>query len=202
MTLWLAGDPLVLASQSAIRRTLLAAAGIPLEVRVADLDERSLEAAAPAPAPRDIAQMLAREKASSVARSNPGRLVLGADQTLALGAQRFAKPTDRPAARMQLDALRGRTHELHTAVVFVQDRDVLFEYADTARLTMRAFSDSFLDRYLDDAGASATMSVGAYRLEGPGIQLFEHVDGDYFTMLGLPLMPALTFLRQRGCLML
>ena len=130
----------------------------------------------------------------------PGRLVLGADQTLALGAKRFSKPVDRAAARSQLATLWGRTHELHSAIAFVQDATVLFEHVETARLTMRAFSDSFLDLYLETAGTAATASVGAYQIEGLGIQLFERIDGDYFTILGLPLLQALEFLRQRGCL--
>jgi septum formation protein len=198
MPLWLAADPLVLASRSAVRRALLEAASIPLEVHPADLDERGLEAAGPLPGPGAAAQLLAREKALFVARSNPGRLVLGADQTLALGAERFAKPADRAAARAQLRALSGRTHELHSGIAFVQDATVVFEYADTARLTMRALSDRFLDLYLEAVGDAATASVGAYQIEGPGIQLFERLDGDYFTILGLPLVAALDFLRRRG----
>jgi septum formation protein len=200
MALWLAADPLVLASRSAARRALLQAAGIVVELKPADRDERSIEANAAAQEPAAIAAFLAREKAASVAAQCPGRLVLGADQTLALGAKRFSKPSDRAAARAQLAALRGHTHELHSALAFVQDTTVLFEYIDTARLTMRAFSQSFLDLYLDHAGSAATASVGAYQIEGPGIQLFERIDGDYFTILGLPLLPALDFLRQRGCL--
>ena len=137
-----------------------------------------------------------------MARSNPGRLVLGADQTLALGTKRLAKPADQAAARAQLRALSGRTHELHSAIVFVQDATVLFEHVDTARLTMRAFSDRFLDLYLDAVGSAATASVGAYQIEGSGIQLFERLDGDYFTILGLPLVAALDFLRRHGCLVL
>ena len=133
-------------------------------------------------------------------RLHPGRLVLGADQTLALGAKRFAKPADRAAARAQLRALSGRTHELHSAIAFVARRTVLFEHVGTARLTMRPLSERFLDRYLDAVGDAATASVGAYQIEGPGIQLFEHIDGDYFTILGLPLLAALDFLRRRGCL--
>ena len=179
---------------------LLTAAGIPLEVRPADLDERRLEAGALRPAPGAIAAHLAREKASAVAQLSPGRLTLGADQTLALGAERFAKPADRAAARAQLRALRGRTHELHSAIAFVQDDSVLFEHVGVARLTMRAFSDEFLELYLDAVGDAATASVGGYQLEGLGIQLFERVDGDYFTVLGLPLMQALDFLRRQGCL--
>ncbi len=200
MPLWLASDPLVLASRSAVRRTLLKAAGVPIEVHPADIDERGLETGAKSEAPAVIAARLAREKASAVAGLRPGRLVLGADQTLALDARRFAKPADRADARAQLRALSGRTHELHSAIVFVQDVTVLFEHVGTARLTMRSFSDRFLDLYLEAVGSAATASVGAYQIEGAGIQLFERVEGDYFTILGLPLMVALDFLRRRGCL--
>ncbi len=201
MPLWLAADPLVLASRSRVRQTLLEAAGVPTEPRAADFDEREVEAGAPAQPPGVIAALLAREKASVVERLNPGRLVLGADQILALDARRFAKPADRAAARAQLRALSGRTHELHSAIAFMQNATVLFEHVSMARLTMRSFSDRFLDLYLDAIGSAATASVGAYQIEGLGIQLFERVDGDYFTVLGLPLMAALDFLRRRGCLL-
>ena len=200
MPLWLASAPLMLASRSVVRRTLLEAAGVPIEVHAADIDERGLETGVTSEMPVAIAALLAREKASVVAGLHPGRLVLGADQTLALDAERFAKPADRAAARAQLRALSGRTHELHSAIVFVQDVTVLFEHVGTARLTMRSFSDRFLDLYLEAVGSAATASVGAYQIEGPGIQLFERVDGDYFTILGLPLMAALDFLRRHGCL--
>lgn len=200
MPLWLAAVPLVLASRSAVRRTLLEAAGIPVEICPADIDERGVEAGAPLQAPVAIAALLAREKASVIAARNRERLVLGADQTLSLDGWRFTKPADRVAARAQLRALSGRTHELYSAIAFVQDGVVLFEYVGVARLTMRAVSDRFLDAYLDAAGDAATASVGAYQLEGFGIQLFERLDGDYFTVLGLPLLTALDFLRRHGCL--
>lgn len=200
MALWLAATPLVLASRSRARQKLLAAAGIPLEIDPPDLDERALEAHAPAPTPEAIAQHLAREKAKAAAARHPGRLTLGADQTLAFGSQRFVKPADQAAARVQLEALRGRSHELYSAFAFVHDGSVLFEHVSVARLTMRAFSDDFLDSYLEGAGTTATESVGAYQLEGLGSQLFERVDGDYFTVLGLPLLEALDFLRRQGCL--
>jgi septum formation protein len=200
MPLWLAAEPLVLASRSAIRRTLLAAAGVPAEARPADIDERSLEATAASSSPGEIAALLARAKARAVAALCPGRLVLGADQTLALGSECFAKPADMAAARAQLCALRGRTHELHAAIAFVRDGKALFEYVGVARLTMRAFSDAFLDRYLEAAGDAATTSVGGYQLEGPGVHLFDRIEGDYFTILGLPLFAALEFLRRQGCL--
>jgi septum formation protein len=200
MPLWLAAAPLVLASRSAVRRTLLEAAGVPVEISPADIDERGVEAAAPLQAPVAIAALLAREKAAVIAERHRGRLVLGADQTLSLDGRRFTKPADRAAARAQLRALSGRTHELYSAIAFVQDDAVLFEYVGVARLTMRAVSDRFLDDYLDAVGEAATASVGAYQLEGFGIQLFERLDGDYFTVLGLPLLTALDFLRRNGCL--
>jgi septum formation protein len=200
MTLWLAAQPLVLASRSAARRTMLKAAGVPIELHPADLDERALAARAASQQPASVAALLAKEKALVIGRAHPGRLVLGADQTLALGTNQFTKPADRSAARAQLRALSGTCHELHSAVAFVHDDAVLFEHVDTARLTMRALSDRFIDLYLDAVGEAATASVGAYQLEGLGSQLFERVDGDYFTILGLPLVPALDFLRRHGCL--
>lgn len=200
MALWLAAEPLILASRSAARRALLEAAGVPLAVCPADIDERGVQERSPSCTPRDVALLLAREKALVVAQRNPGRLVLGADQVLALGARQFAKPADRAAARGQLRALSGHTHELLSAIAFVQDANVQSEHVGIARLTMRRLSDEFIDLYLDAAGGAATASVGAYQLEGLGVQLFERVDGDYFTVLGLPLMEALDFLRRRSVL--
>jgi septum formation protein len=198
--LWLASAPLVLASRSTIRRTLLETAGVPVEIRPADVDERGIEATAPLQAPVAIAALLAREKAAVIARAMPGRLVLGADQLLSLNGERFSKPADRAASRAQLAKLSGQTHELYSAIAFTRDDAVLFEHVGVARLTMRAFSGRFLDDYLDAVGDAATTSVGAYQLEGLGIQLFERIDGDYFTVLGLPLITALDFLRRHGCL--
>jgi septum formation protein len=200
MTLWIASNPLILASASVVRKALLEAAGIPVEVHPANLDERFYEANLGLQTRAAIANVLAREKASIVAALHPGRLVLGADQTLALDDERFAKPADNAAAGAQLRALSGRTHHLYSAIAFVQDTMVLYEHIGSARLTMRSFSDLFLDRYLQTVGNTAIRSVGAYQVEGLGIQLFERIEGDYFTVLGLPLIPALDFLRQRGCL--
>jgi septum formation protein len=200
MPLWLADRPLVLASRSAIRQAILREAGIAVEVEPADIDERALEAASPVRDARDVAALLAREKACAVASRRPGRIVLGADQTLALGEQRFSKPADRNAARTQLQTLRGRTHELHTAIAVVRDGRILFEHGEPARLTMRAFSDSFLEDYLDAAADAVTASVGGYQLEGLGIQLFERVAGDHFVILGLPLLPFLHYARDSGWL--
>ncbi|MEA2981852.1 MAG: nucleoside triphosphate pyrophosphatase [Alphaproteobacteria bacterium] len=198
MSLWLAARPLLLASKSAARRTLLENAGIPVEIEPADIDERAVEARAGVEDAEVVAALLAREKARAVAAKHPGRMVLGADQTLALGARRFSKAPDRAAAREQLSALRGKTHTLHSAVAVVQSGAVAFEHVDAAHLTMRAFSDGFLDSYLDAAGDAATASVGGYQLEGLGIQLFERVEGDHSTVLGLPLLPLLDWLRRSG----
>jgi septum formation protein len=184
MPFWRERDPLVLASRSSARRALLEAAGIPLAL-----------------APGAVAQFLSREKAAAVSRARPGRLVLAADQVASLGAERFSKPADRAMARAQLSMLSGRSHELHSAITFAQDETVLFEHVEVARLTMRPLSEAFLDAYLDAAGRAVTASVGAYQVEGLGIQLFERIEGDYFTVLGLPLIPALDFLRRRGCLL-
>jgi septum formation protein len=198
--LWLAETPLILASQSKTRQMLLAAAGVPVEAHPADLDERALEARVQPQSAEAVAALLAREKAVAIEREHPGRLILGADQTLVLGAERMTKPRDRDAARAQLQALCGRSHELHSAVAFVQHGAVEFQYVGVARLTMRSFSEDFLERYLDAAGDTVTASVGAYQLESFGAQLFERIEGDYFTVLGLPLLQALEFLRRFGCL--
>ena len=198
MPLWLAARPLLLASKSAARRALLEAAGIAVEIEPAAIDERATEARAGLAGAATVAALLAREKAKAVAQKHPGRMVLGADQTLALGERRFSKAADRAGAREQLAALRGKTHSLHSAVAVVQGGAVVFEHVDAAQLTMRAFSDGFLDSYLEAAGAAATASVGGYQLEGIGIQLFERVEGDHFTVLGLPLIPLLDWLRRSG----
>jgi septum formation protein len=200
MPLWLAPRPLVLASQSKARRAVMEAAGVPIEVRPASIDERAVEAGAVATDPAAVAALLAREKAKAVAAADPERMVLGADQTLALGERRFSKAADRTAVREQLLALRGRTHTLHSAVAIVRGGAVLFEHVDAAHLTMRNFSDAFVDSYLDAIGEAATASVGGYQLEGMGIQLFDRVEGDHFTVLGLPLLPLLQWLRHAGLL--
>ncbi|MFZ1953740.1 MAG: Maf family protein [Pseudolabrys sp.] len=196
MVLWLAPQPLVLASRSDIRGKILAAAGLRFEIRPSQINERAVEAKSGAADSAAVARHLARAKADAVAASLPGRLVLGADQTLARGAKRFGKPADRAEAADQLRALRGRTHELHSALALVRDKEIVFTCVDTARLTMRDFSDRFLNDYLAMAGDAAMNSVGGYQLEGIGIHLFERVEGDYFTILGLPLLPLLSFLRQ------
>jgi len=198
MPLWLAPQPLVLASKSDVRGKILAAAGLRFEIRPAQIDERAVETQAGPLDAAAAARLLARKKAETVAAALPGRVVLGADQTLARGNKRFGKPANRGEAAGQLRELRGRTHELNSALALVRDGKTLFDCVETARLTMRDFSDGFLDDYLDMAGPAALASVGGYQLEAIGVHLFERVDGDYFTILGLPLLPLLAFLRENG----
>jgi septum formation protein len=200
MPLWLAEKPLVLASKSRLRRAILAHAGIPVEAAPADIDERAVESRAGMHDAAEIASLLAREKALAVSARMPGRLVLGADQTLALGQRRFSKPQDRAGAQAQLMCLRGQTHELHAAFALVRDGTVVSGHRDVARLTMLPLSDTYIDCYLDAVGAAATESVGGYQVERLGIQLFERIEGDHFTILGLPLLPLLNVLRQAGLL--
>ena len=200
MGLWLPAKPLVLASQSKVRRALLESAGIPVAAHPAHLDERAIEQQVASGKPDDVALTLAREKARTVAAMSEAHLVVGCDQTLALGTRRFSKPADRAAARAQLLALRGKTHELHSGVAVVRNGALTFGHVAVARLTMRDFSESFLDAYLDAAGAAVTASVGAYQLERSGIHLFEKIEGDHFTILGLPLLPLLDYLRREGAL--
>jgi septum formation protein len=198
MSLWLPPEPLVLASRSAVRRAVLEAAAIPVEVIPADVDERAVERELGSTGADEVAALLARTKATAVTARLSGRIVLGADQTLTLDTRRFSKPAGRDQAREQLLALRGRTHSLHSAVAVLRDGTVMQECVAVARLTMRSFSDAFLERYLDEAGELVTASVGAYQLERTGVHLFEHIEGDHFTVLGLPLLPLLGFFRQQG----
>lgn len=201
MQFWSAPAPLILASKSLARRTMLSAAGIPIEIVHAQIDERALERTlGERRDPDELALILSWEKASTVSFKMPSRLVIGADQTLAMGSVRFNKPVNRDDAREQLQRLRGQSHTLHSAVTLVQDGSVMFKVVDTARLRMRAFSDQFLEEYLEAAGPSVTESVGGYQLEKLGVHLFERVEGDYFTILGMPLLPLLAFMRQKGFL--
>lgn len=179
---------------------MLESAGIPVEPIAPGLDERAVEMRAGPLSAVDAALLLAREKARSVKAPAPGQFVLGADQTLALGRVRFAKPADRDGAREQLRALSGRTHELCSAIAVAKDGRVIFNHCETARMTMRSLSERFLDAYLEAAGAAVTTSVGGYQLEALGIHLFERIEGDHFTILGLPLIHLLGFLRREGCL--
>ncbi len=200
MQLWLAAAPLILASRSSVRHAILTGAGIPHVVEPAGIDERMIESRAATGHCGEVAGLLAREKALAVSAEHPGSYVLGADQTLALGERRFSKPANTVLARKQLASLRGRTHELHSAIAVARDGSVIFQHRERARLTMRDFTDEFLDAYLATTGTAAMASVGAYQLEGPGIQLFERIEGDYFVILGLPLLPLLQCLRREGLL--
>jgi septum formation protein len=200
MTLWRGKYPLILASQSRARQALLANAGIDFEAVPADIDEREIQQTSGLSAPGDIAALLARRKALAVSSRQPGRLVVGADQTLARGARLFTKPASRTQAAEQLRALAGGSHELHSAVAVARDGEILFEGISIARMTMRQFGEPEIGAYLDAAGEAVTTSVGAYQLEGLGVHLFERIEGDHFTILGLPLLPLLAFLRSERLL--
>ena len=200
MTLWRGQFPLILASQSRARQALLSNAGITFEAVPADIDERAVQQASGLSAPGDIAALLAREKARSVSVQLPGKFVAGADQTLALGRRLFSKPAGRAQAAEQLRMLAGQTHELHSAVAVACDGRILFEASAIARMTMRRLDEAEIDAYLTEAGAAVTSSVGAYQLEALGVHLFERIEGDHFTILGLPLLPLLAFLRSQRLL--
>jgi septum formation protein len=174
---------------------LLANAGVSFEAMAADIDERAIQQSSELSAPGEIALLLAREKALWVSAQKYGRYVVGADQTLALGDRLFNKPGDRSQAREQLLALAGRRHALHSAVAVAQDGKIVFAHVTVALMTMRALNETEIAAYLDAAGETVTSSVGAYQLEGLGVHLFERIEGDHFTILGLPLLPLLGFLR-------
>jgi septum formation protein len=196
MTLWRGKAPLILASQSQARKMLLANAGLDFEAFPADIDERGVQDASNLSSPRQIAQLLAGEKAKAVSAQHPGRYVVGADQTLALGERLFTKPSGRAQALAQLRDIAGHSHELHSAVAVARDGNIVFEEVSVARMTMRPLTEAELTAYLDEAGAAVTSSVGAYQLEGLGIHLFERIEGDHFTILGLPLLSLLAFFRR------
>ena len=196
MGLWRGKTPLILASQSSARKMLLANAGLEFEAVTADIDERGIQAASNLSSPREIGLLLAREKAKAVSVNRPGSYVIGADQTLALGHRLFNKPAGRAQALAHLRDLAGGTHELNSAVAVAHDGKIVFEDVSVARMTMRPMSEAELSAYLDAAGDAVTTSVGAYQLEGLGIHLFERIEGDHFTVLGLPLLPLLAFLRR------
>jgi len=200
MTLWRGDNQLILASKSRARRSLLASAGIDAEAMPAEIDERAVQAAAGITTASELAILLAREKALAVSTHRPGHHVIGADQTLALGDRLFNKPDGRAGAFEQLRVLAGCCHQLHSAVVVARDRTILFEHVEVASMTMRALSGADISAYLDAAGDAVTASVGAYQLEGLGVHLFERIDGDHFTILGLPLLPLLGFLRSQRLL--
>jgi septum formation protein len=192
--------PLFLASTSPFRKTMLANAGLDFVVEAARIDERAVEAplADTGVTPEEVAEVLATAKALDVSERHPGVLVLGCDQTLSLGDELFHKPADMEGARRHLLALSGKTHHLNSAAVLVRDGEVLWRTVSVARMTMRKLAPGFIGRHLARVGGKALQSVGAYQIEGEGIQLFEKVEGDYFTIVGLPLLPVLAALRDLG----
>jgi len=195
-----AGPKVVLASGSKTRAAMLERAGVTVTLAPAAVDEEEVKLSARAEGigVDEVAEALAELKAQRVTHRHPGALVIGADQMLECEGAWFDKPTGRDAAREQLKALRGKTHRLISCAVIVRDGERMWHQIDRARLTMRNFSDAFLEEYLDAAGDDVLHSVGAYQLEGLGAQLFHRVDGDFFTILGLPLLPVLGFLRVHG----
>jgi septum formation protein len=200
MTIWRGNDPVILASQSRARQMLLGNVGISFEAVPADIDERAVQKNSGLTAPGEIAGLLAREKAVFVSSKNPGRYVIGADQTLALGERLFSKPSGRAQAAEQLRLLSGKCHDLHSAVAVIRDGKIVFADVSVARMTMRELSENEISAYLDAAGDAVTSSVGAYQLESLGVHLFERIEGDHFTILGLPLLPLLAFLRSERLL--
>ncbi|MAL88297.1 MULTISPECIES: Maf family protein [unclassified Brevundimonas] len=191
-------QPLVLASASAARRTLMAGVGLTVDLQPADLDEEGLRLANPDLGPADMAVCLAEAKAVVVSRMRPGVLVLGGDQILEDDGVIVSKADDLKEIAARLRGFRGRTHHLHSGAALARDGAVVWRHVDTAALTVRAFSEAWLATYLEAEGAALTGVVGGYRLEGPGAQLFARIEGDYFTVLGLPLWAVLEALRDQG----
>ncbi|AZO40368.1 Maf-like protein [Mesorhizobium sp. M7D.F.Ca.US.005.01.1.1] len=193
-------EKIILASGSPFRKAMLVSAGVDVEAVPADVDERALEAPLQdsGVSPEDVALVLAEAKATEVSERKPGALVLGCDQTLSLGDEVFHKPADREGARRHLLALSGKTHQLNSAAVLVRDGKVLWRHVGIASMTMRKLDPAFIGRHLARVGAKALSSVGAYQIEGEGIQLFDKIEGDHFTIVGLPLLPLLAELRTLG----
>lgn len=192
--------PLILASSSPFRRMLMDNAGLTFEAYPASIDERAIEAplAQSGASPQEVALALAQAKALDVARHHPEAIVLGSDQTMSLGDRVYHKPAHRAEAKTHLLSLSGKTHQLNSAIVLARGSEILWRHVSEARLTVRDLSDSFVEAYLDRVGDKALQSVGAYQLEGEGVQLFSAIEGDYFTIIGLPLLPLLAELRRLG----
>jgi septum formation protein len=195
-------EKIILASGSPFRKAMLVNAGVDVEAVPAEVDERALEAPLQdsGVSPEDVALVLAEAKATEVSERRPHALVLGCDQTLSLGDEVFHKPADREGARRHLLALSGKTHQLNSAAVLVRDGKVLWRHVGIASMTMRKLDPAFIGRHLARVGAKALSSVGAYQIEGEGIQLFDKIEGDHFTIVGLPLLPLLAELRTLGAI--
>ena len=191
---------LVLASASPFRKALLDNAGLSFSIEPAQVDERAIEETLEGLEAGDVATILAEAKAQDVSGRHPGAIVIGSDQTLSLGGEILHKPADMDEARRRLLALSGRTHELNSAVVLARDGETIWRHLAVARMTMRKLDPGFIGRHLSNVGDRALGSVGAYQLEGEGIQLFERFEGDYFTIIGLPLLPLLAELRDLGAI--
>lgn len=195
-------EPLILASASPFRRKMLLDAGLDIRVEPANIDERSVDGVleGSGAGPETVARILAEAKASEVSARHGEALVIGADQTLSLGDALFHKPADMEAARGHLLKLSGRTHQLNSAVVLARAGAVVWHHVAVARLTMRELDAGFVGRHLARVGEKALQSVGAYQIEGEGVQLFDSIEGDFFTVVGLPLLPLLAELRRLGAI--
>lgn len=191
---------LVLASASPFRKALLENAGLSFDVEPAQVDERAIEETLDGMDAEDTAQILAEAKAQDVSSRNPGALIIGSDQTLSLSGEVFHKPENMEQARRRLLELSGRTHELNSAVVLARDGETIWRHVSIARMTMRNLDPGFIGRHLSNVGDRALASVGAYQFEGEGIQLFKRFEGDYFAIIGLPLLPLLAQLRDLGAI--
>ena len=189
---------LVLASASPFRRMLLDNAGIAFQAQAADIDERAIEAEIERQdsSPEEVALVLAEAKARNVGHAFPDAFIIGSDQTMSLGTRVYHKPRDMNEARDHLLSLSGKVHQLNSAIVLTQGDDILWKHVSSARLSVRVLSPDFIDAHLARVGTKALSSVGAYQLEGEGIQLFDAIEGDYFTILGLPMLPLLEKLRD------
>ncbi|TIX92983.1 Maf-like protein [Rhizobium sp. P44RR-XXIV] len=194
--------PLILASSSPFRRMLMENAGLHFQAIPANVDERSIEAPLErnGASPDAVALVLAKAKAKEVSDRFPGSLVIGSDQTMSLGAQVFHKPTSMADAENHLRTLSGKTHRLNSAIALARNGDIIWEHVSHAELTVRELSPDFIHRHLSRVGEKALSSVGAYQLEGEGIQLFSKIEGDYFTIVGLPMLPLLQQLRELGAI--
>ncbi len=193
---------IILASASPFRARMLKDAGVEVTIERPSIDERAVEQAVAGAGlrPDDLAQILAEAKAVDVSQNHPGAFVIGCDQTLSLGEELMHKPADMEDARRRLLKLSGRTHQLNSAVVIAQDGEAIWRHVSVASLTMRDLDPGFVGRHLSAVGDAALSSVGAYQIEGRGIQLFDKIEGDHFTIVGLPLLPLLAKLRELGAI--